>query len=158
MWYPQISQNFILVQKAWGGTLAAYCDCVQLPYWDSKVFTVKKAFLALRNVFCVFVLSTGRVFFKLLLLSLTILFLPMKCLHSVLVRSSVTFIWCLQGNLLPEQIQSKSEATLRSPWWMKLQYKSIMLRIMIPLPLSIEIRGTSLQCRILILLTFFIDF
>lgn len=41
---------------------------------------------------------------------------------------------------------------------MELQYNSIMLRIMIPLPLSIEIRGTSLQCRILILLTSFIDF
>lgn len=117
-----------------------------------------------KNLFCFekcilrFHVKYWNFFLKVFLPSFSILFLPTKCFHFAFVRSFMTFIWSLQGNLLPAQTQSKSKATLRRPWWMKLRYNSIMLRIMIPLPVSIEIRGTSLQCRIFILLTFFIDF
>lgn len=83
---------------------------------------------------------------------------------SYLPNVSTLHLWALLWHsfgpcreiFLPAQTQSKSKATLRRLGWMKLWNNNIMFRIMIPLLLSIEMRGTSLQCRIFILLTFFI--
>ena len=144
--------------KAWGGTFALVlwqCPAALLRQQDCH--SIKTFFCFEKWILC-FCVKSWKFFWKVLLLSFSILFLPTKHFHSAFEKSFMTFIWSLQGNLLPAQTQSKSKATLRRPRWMKLQYNSLMLRIMIPLPVSIEIRGTCLQCRIFILLTFVIDF
>lgn len=109
----------------------------------------------MQNGFCVFLFS-ARTAIQWFLHLFSILLLTVKCCFSALLRSFMMLIWSLQGNLIPAETSGKSKATVRRLGWMKLEYNNIMLRIMIPLRVWKEIRGVSVECRIFILLTFFI--
>lgn len=155
--FPHCNQVYVILSQIWHLFINPRVQKAQPPYGVSKSATALRSFLFQKCILC-FCAKYQHFFWKVLLLSFNILFLPTIYFHSAFVRSFMTFIWSLQRNLLPSQTKSKSKAILRRPRWMKLQYNCIMLRIMIPLQVSMEIRSTSLQCRIFILLTLLIDF
>lgn len=155
--FPHYNQVYVTLSQIWHLFILPGCRRPSCPMETARVLQHKDLFHFQKGIIC-FCVKYQHFFWKVLLLSFSILFLPTMYFHSAFVRSFMIFIWSLQGNLLPSQTKSKSKATLRKPWWMKLQYNCIMLRIMIPLQVSMEIRSTSPHCRIFILFTFLIDF
>lgn len=133
-----------------------YCETSSCRIETAKWFVIAHKFpFSFEKWILWFLFCTGTATGWFLLL-FSILLLSVKCFYSALLRSFMILVWSLQGNLLLAETPRKSKATVRRVGWMKLQYNNIMLRIMIPLCVSIEIRAASLQCSIFILLTFFI--